>query len=134
MASIVKIHDCSKCKLCKRKIEVDVDADDMKVYHQIQVRMDNSKQSIRGDTINAIANTLSEKEKEEYYAQAFKNDDEVQELFIEWWTLMKKKYNLDDSAKVDFEQNFFFQCIDKDGVPSFTGEFVPKDGVDVNLL
>ena len=134
MASVVKIHDCSKCKLCKRRIPVDVDVDDMKVYHQIQVRMDNSKQAIRSDTINEIIGVLSKEEQEQYYLKEFKNDDEVQELFIEWWQLMKKKYNLDDSTKVDFEQNFFFQCIDEHGNPSFTGNFVPKDGVDLNLL
>lgn len=134
MASVVKIHDCSKCKLFKRKIDVQVDPTDMKVYHQIQVRMDNSKQAIRADTLEALGDSLSDKEKEEYFLNAFRNDSSIQDLFVEWWDLMKKKYNLDDSTKVDFAENYFFHCVDEQGVPSFTGEFIPKDGIDANML
>lgn len=134
MSSIIKVHDCSKCKLRKQKINVDVDPTDLRVYHQIQVRMDNSKQAIRADTINALGDSLSEAEKEEYFRQAFKNDDEAQLLFVEWWELMKSKYHLDDSTKVDFEQKMFFQCLYPDGTASLTGDFIPKEGVDLNML
>lgn len=135
MASLITIHDCSKCKLHKEVLlDHDIDPADMKVYHQIQVRLDNSKQAIRDDTLEAILDTLSYEEQEEYFEKVFTDDDETTLLFVEWWDLIKKKYGFDDSTKVDFEGSKFFRCVNDFGVPSFSGEFIPKDGVDINIM
>ena len=127
MANNAIIHDCSKCALHKRKVNIDVDKKDIDVYKLLQTRIDNAVQAGRLDALDAISNILSEKEKEEYYAKVFKNIDDVQDLINEWWDLMKAKYRIADSSKVDYEENCFFECVDNTGKPSLTGEFIPKN-------
>lgn len=125
--SIILIHDCSKCKLKKHKIEVEVDPTDIKVYHQLQTRMDNATQAALPSTLDALTGSLeiSEDEKRKYFQEAFKNFDEVKQLYVEWWTLMREKYGINESAKVSYEENAFFECLDENGVPDITGNFRP---------
>ena len=134
MASIIKVHDCSKCKLHKIITLAHPDPTDMKVYHQIQTRIDNTKQARSPATLRAMEDTIPFEEQVAYYEKAFAEDDEATLLVTEWWNTMKKKYNLRDETKVDFEDNIFFECVDDHGVSTKTGEFIPKDGVDANYI
>lgn len=127
--SIILIHDCSKCKLKKQKIDVNVDPTDIKVYHQLQTRMDNATQAALPSTLDALTGSLdiTEEDKRNYFQEAFKNFDEVKQLYVEWWTLMKAKYGIKESAKVSYEDSSFFECVDENGVPDITGNFKPID-------
>lgn len=129
MANNAVIHDCSKCALHKRKIDKQVDRRDIDVYKLLQTRIDNAVQASRLDALDAIDNMLTKEQKAEYYEKALKNVDDVQDLINEWWDLMKMKYKIPESSKVDYEEYCFFECVDDDEKPSLTGEYTPREGV-----
>lgn len=127
MANNATIHDCSKCALHKRVIDKEIDKRDIDVYKLLQTRIDNAVQAGRLDALDAISHMLTEEQKTEYYEKAMKNIDDVQDLIAEWWDLMKSKYNISESSKVDYENDRFFECVDDNEEPSLIGGFIPRN-------
>lgn len=129
MAINAVVHDCSKCKLHKRKIDILIDSKDIMVYKLLQTRIDNAVQASKPDALDAISDIISADEKAKYYEKVFKNIDDIQDLINEWWDLMKSRYNIPESSKVDYDDQCFFECAYDNGEASLTGEFIHKEDI-----
>lgn len=124
-----ELHDCSKCAYTKEYFDIEIDGEDIEVYEKINVKVSNAKQASQPNTLDTLNNVLTEKQKEEHFENAFKNLEEAKLLEVEWWDLMKRKYNIKtDKAFVDVDNHKFYVCKDSCGKSQIN--FKAKEDID----
>ena len=121
-------HDCSKCAYTKEYFDGEIDEEDVKVYEKINTKLSNAKQATQPNTLDTLNNILTEKQKEDHFENAFNNLEEAKLLEVEWWELMKRKYNLKtDRVFVDIDNRKFYVC--KDSCGKFQINFKAKEDI-----
>jgi NAD(P)-dependent dehydrogenase (short-subunit alcohol dehydrogenase family) len=78
----------------------------------------------RGIRVNAIC--AGEVKTSLNLANVLESDNNAVSLVNEWWTMARQKYGVPKHARFDDVIQEFYECVDENGVPSKTADFVPK--------
>ncbi len=119
------LHLCQNCALKRRPImnlKVPIDPVDANVFERISTMIANTKQAL---DIPAPEN-MTKEERKTYFKNIVESDNNSVSLINEWWNMAIQKYGIPTHARFDNEAQEFYECVDENGVPSETDDFVPK--------
>lgn len=119
------LHLCENCALKRRPItnlKVPIDPVDAGVFERISTMVTNTKQAL---DIPAPEN-MTKEERKAYFKNVVESDNNSSALINEWWTMARQKYGIPTHARFDNETQEFYECVDENGVPNKTADFVPK--------
>ena len=120
-----ELHLCQNCALKRRPItnlKVPIDPIDVGVFERISTMISNTKQAL---DIPAPEN-MTKEERKAYFKNVVESDNNSVSLINEWWVMARQKYGIPHHASFDVEVPEFYECVDENGVPSKTADFVPK--------
>lgn len=119
-----QLHLCEDCALKRKPVStlIPIDPTDCTVFSRISTMRINTAQAL---VIPAPA-YMSDKERKDYFDSLVASDNNANALLNEWWTMACKKYGVPKHVRFDPELQEFYECVDENGVPSKTDDFVPK--------
>lgn len=119
------LHLCENCALKRRPItnlKVPIDPVDVSVFGRISTMLTNTRQAL---DVPAPEN-MTKEERKAYFKNIVESDNNSSALNSEWWSMARRKYGIPAYARFDIEMQEFYECVDENGVPSRTADFVPK--------
>ena len=119
------LHLCENCALKRRPItnlKVPIDPVDAGVFERISTMTANTKQAL---DIHAPEN-MTKEERKAYFKNVIESDNNSSALINEWWIMARQKYGIPSYARFDIEAQEFYECVDENGVPNKTADFIPK--------
>lgn len=120
-----ELHLCQNCALKRRPItnlKVPIDQVDVVVFERISTMINNTNQAL---DIPAPEN-MTKEERKTYFKNVVESDNNSVSLINEWWVMARQKYGVPAHARFDLNANEFYECVDENGVPNKTVDFVPK--------
>ena len=119
------LHLCQNCAFKRRPItnlKVPIDPVDISVIERISTMVSNTNQALN---IPAPEN-MTKEERKAYFKNVVESDNNSESLINEWWIMAGQKYGVPSHAHFDTETREFYECVDENGVPNKTTDFVPK--------
>ena len=119
------LHLCENCALKRRPItnlKVPIDPVDVSVFGRISTMLTNTRQAL---DIPAPEN-MTKEERKAYFKNIVESDNNSSALNSEWWSMARRKYGIPVHARFDIEMQEFYECVDENGVPNRTADFIPK--------
>ncbi len=120
-----ELHLCQNCALKRRPItnlKVPIDQVDVDVFERISTMINNTKQAL---DIPAPEN-MTKEERKTYFKNVVESDNNSVSLINEWWVMARQKYGVPAHARFDLGVKEFYECVDENGVPNKTVDFVSK--------
>ena len=120
-----ELHLCQNCALKRRPItnlKVPIDRVDINVFERIAIMICNTEQALN---IPAPEN-MTKEERKTYFKNVIESNNNSVSLVNEWWIMARRKYGIPTHARFDDEIEEFYECVDENGVPNKTADFVPK--------
>ena len=69
---------------------------------------------------------MTKEERKAYFKNVIESDNNSSALINEWWVMARQKYGIPNHARFDTETQEFYECVDENGVPNKTADFIPK--------
>jgi hypothetical protein len=118
------LHLCEECALKRRHIETkrEIDPLDCQVFERIITMLSNTDQSVQIPAPEG----LNSDERKKYFKNVIDSNTNAHALVDEWWSMVRRKYNIPSHARFDVGIPEFYECVDDNGVVNTVDDFVPK--------
>lgn len=121
-------HDCTFCALHKKYLGIKTTSQETEAFVYIQSMLSNTEQAVKPGALETLKEKITNfAEFYGYYTAALDKRAEAEKDFKMWFLEARKKYNLPDEAKFDFNKEEFYECCDDKDVPSKSGNFIEKE-------